>query len=263
MSILAYIDWGISPEIFRIGSLAPRWYGLLFALGFVVGYFIMQRIFKIEGKTQKALDALSITMIISTIVGARLGHCLFYEPEIYLSDPIKILFIWQGGLASHGAAIGIIFGLWLYVKRQQDITLMWILDRIVIVVALAGCFIRLGNFFNSEILGIEATVPWAVIFSRIDDVPRHPVQIYEALSYLAIFFVLNSLYNKYKSITPKGLLFGLFLILIFGARFTLEYFKTAQASFEADDSLKMGQLLSIPFILLGIYFIIRSKKNPN
>lgn len=202
-------------------------------------------------------------MIISTIVGARLGHCLFYEPEIYLSDPIKILFIWQGGLASHGAAIGIIFGLWLYVKRQQDITLMWILDRIVIVVALAGCFIRLGNFFNSEILGIEATIPWAVIFSRIDDVPRHPVQIYEALSYLAVFFILNSLYNKYKSASPKGLLFGLFLSLIFGARFILENFKTAQASFEADDSLKMGQLLSIPFILLGIYFIIKSKKNPN
>ncbi len=261
MNILAYIDWNISPEIFRIGTLAPRWYGLLFASGFVVGYFIMQRIFKIEGKTKKSLDSLSITMIISTIIGARLGHCLFYEPEIYLSDPIKILFIWQGGLASHGAAIGIIFGLWLYAKRQQDISMIWISDRIVIVVALAGCFIRLGNFFNSEILGLESTVPWAVIFSRIDDLPRHPVQIYEALSYLAIFFILNALYNKYKPTPPEGLLLGLFLSLIFGARFILEYFKTAQASFEADDSLKMGQLLSIPFILLGIFFVIKAKKN--
>ncbi|MCO5251826.1 MAG: prolipoprotein diacylglyceryl transferase [Candidatus Kapabacteria bacterium] len=260
MNVLAYIDWSISPEIFSLGPIAPRWYGFLFAMGFVVGYFIMARIFKIEHKTQKDLDALSITMILSTVIGARLGHCLFYEPEIYLADPIKILYIWQGGLASHGAAVGIVFALWLYARKRVDIDTMWILDRIVIVIALAGFFIRMGNFFNSEILGLPADVPWAIIFSNIDNIPRHPVQLYEAFSYLAIFVFLYALYNKYKQNTPKGLLFGVFLTTIFGSRFFLEYFKTAQAAFETDDSFKMGQLLSIPLVLIGLYFIIRSQK---
>jgi phosphatidylglycerol---prolipoprotein diacylglyceryl transferase len=260
MNVLAYIDWSISPEIFSLGPIAPRWYGFLFAMGFVVGYFIMARIFKIEHKTQKDLDALSITMILSTIIGARLGHCLFYEPEIYLANPIKILYIWEGGLASHGAAVGIVFALWLYARKRADIDMMWILDRIVIVIALAGFFIRMGNFFNSEILGLPADVPWAIIFSNIDNIPRHPVQLYEAFSYLAIFVFLYSLYNKYKQNTPKGLLFGIFLTTIFGSRFFWEYFKTAQAAFETDDSFKMGQLLSIPLVLIGLYFIFRSQK---
>lgn len=260
MDVIAYINWNVSPEIFSLGPVAPRWYGVLFALGFVVGYFIMARIFKIEGKTQKDLDALSITMILSTVIGARLGHCLFYEPEVYLADPIKILYIWQGGLASHGAAIGIVFALWLYARKRLDINVMWILDRIVIVVALAGFFIRTGNFFNSEILGLPSDVPWAVVFGNIDDIPRHPVQLYEAFTYLLIFFGLNSLYNKYKQKTPPGLLFGIFLTTIFGSRFFWEFFKSAQAAFETDDSFKMGQLLSIPLVLIGVFFIYKSQK---
>lgn len=259
MDFLYFIKWNASPEIFSIGPLTIRWYGLLFALGFVVGYQIMNGIYKQEGKTVKQLDSLSIIMVLSTVIGARLGHCLFYEPEIYLANPIKILYVWEGGLASHGAAIAIILGLIYYSGKNKGITPLWVLDRIVIVVALAGTFIRLGNFFNSEIYGIAANVPWAVIFERIDNIARHPVQLYESISYLIIFIILFANYKKFKQGLPAGLNFGLFLILVFGVRFVLEYFKSYQADFESELPLRMGQILSIPFVLLGIYFVYKSK----
>mgnify|MGYP000894753355 CR=1 FL=1 len=257
MEIISSIYWNASREIFSLGPLSIRWYGLLFALGFVVGYQIMQWVYKRENKTQKQLDSLAITMILSTVIGARLGHCLFYEPQIYLSDPISILKVWEGGLASHGAAIGIIFGLWLHIRKQKDISLIWILDRIVIVVALAGFFIRLGNFFNSEIYGTPADLPWAVVFAQIDDIPRHPVQIYESLSYLLIFLFLFFAYKINYQKLKDGFLFGFFLILVFGVRFILEYFKSNQTDLEMDLPLKMGQILSIPFIIAGFYFLFK------
>ncbi|MDT3739371.1 MAG: prolipoprotein diacylglyceryl transferase [Candidatus Kapabacteria bacterium] len=260
MDILSFINWNVSPDIISVGPLTVRWYGLLFALGFVIGYQIMLGIYKSEGKTIKQLDFLAIVMILTTIIGARLGHCLFYEPEIYLANPIKILYVWEGGLASHGAGIAIILGLIYYSRKNKDITTLWVLDRIVIVIALAGFFIRLGNFFNSEIYGIPTNVPWAVIFERIDNIPRHAVQMYESISYLIIYFILTLTYRKYRSKLPAGLNFGLFLVLIFGVRFILEYFKALQAGFESDLPLHMGQILSIPFVLTGIFFIIRSKR---
>jgi prolipoprotein diacylglyceryl transferase len=259
IDFLAFLNWNVSPEIIQLGPLTLRWYGLLFAAGFVVGYQIMTGIYKSEGKTIQQLDFLAIIMVVTTVIGARLGHCLFYEPEIYLANPIKILYIWEGGLASHGAGIAIIIGLIYYSKKNKDITPLWVLDRIVIVVALAGFFIRMGNLFNSEIYGMPTEVPWAVIFERIDNIPRHAVQLYESISYLFIYIILSVTYKKYRSQLPAGLNFGLFLVLIFGVRFFLEYFKAYQADFEVDLPLKMGQILSIPFVLTGVFFIIKSK----
>lgn len=258
--VISMINWGVGPEIIKLGPLSLRWYGLLFALGFVVGYLIMQKIFLDEKKPAKDLESLTITMILGTVIGARFGHCFFYEPEYYLANLHKVLYVWEGGLASHGAAIGILFALWLFVSKRKHITYMWIVDRIVVVVALAGFFIRLGNFFNSEILGSPADVPWAVIFTRIDDIPRHPAQLYEAFAYLISFFVLYFTYKKNHQKLGQGFLFGLFLVLIFGFRFFVEFFKENQSAFEAGMILNMGQILSIPLVLIGIASILISMK---
>lgn len=261
--ILETIYWNIGKEIFSFeipglgAHLALRWYSLLFALGFVIGFMIMQKIFRYEKKNEKLLDALAITMVVSTIIGARLGHCLFYDPKWYLSHPIEILKVWEGGLASHGGALGILIGLWLFARKHKEISYLWILDRIVITVALAGCFIRLGNFFNSEILGIPANVPWAVVFEQVDQVPRHPVQLYESISYLLIFIFLFSRYFKLKGNIPPGQNLGWFLFLVFGARILWEFFKERQAAFSTHLPLDMGSLLSIPFVIIGIYLIMR------
>ncbi|MCE5305175.1 prolipoprotein diacylglyceryl transferase [bacterium] len=257
---MSYIVWNASPIIFSIGGISIRWYGLLFALGFIVGYEIISWMYKKENKQQKDLENLTIVMILATVIGARLGHCFFYEPAYYLSHPLEILAVWKGGLASHGAAIGILLGLWLYKLAKKDVNYLWLLDRVVVPVALAGSFIRIGNFFNSEILGIQASVPWAIIFERIDNIPRHPVQLYESIAYLIIFFILYFTYNKKKSQTPRGLLFGMFLALIFGARFFLEFFKEQQTYLEQSLSLNMGQILSIPFVLVGIYFWVTARR---
>ena len=259
MNILAYINWSISPEIFSFGFLTLRWYGILFAAGFVIGYRIMEWVFRNENIDFKILDSLTMTMVLSTVIGARLGHCLFYSPEFYLSNPIEILKVWEGGLASHGAGVGIIFGLYIFTKKFPHIKLLWILDRIVITIALAGMFIRLGNLMNSEIVGIETTVPWAFIFENLDDLPRHPTQIYEAFLYLLVFIFLIFKYKKEKMNTKSGELFGYFLIGIFSARFIVEYFKENQVPFEDVLPINLGQILSIPFILLGIYFVFLKK----
>ncbi|HPE57938.1 MAG TPA: prolipoprotein diacylglyceryl transferase [Bacteroidales bacterium] len=258
--MLDAIVWNVKPEIFSIGSLSIRYYGLLFALGFVFGYIIMNYIFKKEGNPQGVLDTLTTYMVIATVVGARLGHCLFYEPEYYLAHPIDILKVWEGGLASHGAGVGIIFSLWLFSRKTKK-PLLWILDRIVIVVALAGFFIRMGNLMNSEIYGIQTDLPWGFIFERRDElVPKHPTQIYEALFYLVIFLVLFFIYRKKGVKIQQGLLFGLFLVTLFSVRFLIEFIKEPQVGFEENMVLNMGQILSIPFIILGIYMLIRSQK---
>lgn len=263
MTFLSYINWDIAPEIFSFSFLTLRWYGLLFAAGFVIGYRIMEWVFKCENIDIKLLDSLTMTMVLSTVIGARLGHCLFYSPDYYLANPIEILKVWEGGLASHGAAIGIILGLFIFAKRFPQISFMWILDRIVITIALAGMFIRLGNLMNSEIYGVETDLPWAFIFSNIDNVPRHPTQIYEALSYLFVFLILFFKYKKEKQNIKPGWLFGTFLIGIFSARFIIEFFKENQVPFEDFLPLNMGQLLSVPFVLMGIYFAFFKKTSEN
>jgi len=258
--MLAFIEWSISPEIFHLGPISVRWYGFLFAMAFVAGYFIMTWVFKKEKRPQPDLEQLSVYMIFGTVIGARLGHCLFYNPTYYLSNPIEILKVWEGGLASHGAAIGILVAVYLFSKKKKNYSFLWIIDRIVIVVALAGTFIRLGNLFNSEIIGKPTDVVWAFIFTSVDDLPRHPTQLYESIAYLIIFFILIFIYYKGLEKNRSGLLFGLFLILVFTFRFFIEFLKENQSAFEKGMVLDMGQLLSIPFIVAGIIFIVKSFK---
>ena len=263
------IIWDVTPEIFSIpvpiiGSITVRWYGLLFALCFLVGQNIMVRIYKQEGKDILELDQLMIYMVLSTVIGARLGHCLFYQPEYYLADPIRILKVWEGGLASHGAGIGIFTGLWLYTKSTPNTGYLWLLDRVAIITASAGGFIRTGNFFNSEIIGIPTDLPWGVVFVQnlsAGQDPRHPAQMYEAISCFILFAILIFLYLKYKEKTPKGLLFGIFLSWIFTLRFCYEFLKENQVAFEDGMTLNMGQILSIPLVLTGLFFITKALSN--
>ena len=268
-NIIAAIHWDANPEIFRIGSFAIRWYGLFFALGFYFGYLILTRVFRKEKVPQDDLDQLTIHMVLGTVIGARFGHILFYDPVYYFSNPVEMLKIWEGGLASHGAAIGILIAILIYASKKPKQTFLWVIDRISVVVALAGFFIRSGNLMNSEIIGKKTQLPWGFIFERLPGppVPRHPVQIYEALAYLAIFGVLIYLYRRYDGKFQQGFLFGWFLVLVFTARFLLEYFKAAQASFREDLMMNMGQLLSLPFIIAGIIILVwvynKGKKRPD
>ncbi|SHO80283.1 Prolipoprotein diacylglyceryl transferase [hydrothermal vent metagenome] len=253
-----YLIWNIDPNLFTIGSISVRWYGFLFALAFIIGLKIMESIFKKENRNIEELDNGLIYVMVGTVVGARLGHCLFYDPSYYLSNPLEILMIQKGGLASHGGAIGVLIGLYIFAKRYSY-SYIWLLDKIVIPTALVGAFIRLGNFFNSEIIGDKSDVPWAIIFSRVDDFPRHPVQLYESFSYLIIFIMLFIIYQKFHSKLKDGFLFGLFMITIFGARFMLEFIKVKQEAYVNDIGFSTGQLLSIPFIILGLYMIFGFK----
>ncbi len=253
-----YIHWHPSPEIFSIGAFGPRWYGVLFAIAFVVGYYLMKHIFKREGVKLDYIDNLLLYFFIGTIVGARLGHCLFYEPEIYLRNPIQILKIWEGGLASHGAGIGLFIALGLFVHKYKVDTL-WLFDRLAIMIALSGFFIRMGNLMNSEIVGCPTTQPWGFIFENNgEDFARHPSQLYEALGYLTIGLTLLWMYFKTNATKRKGLIFGLAMALIFAFRFIIEFTKETQVDFEKSMTLDMGQWLSIPFVILGLTFIVLS-----
>jgi len=268
-SILTYITWNADPTLvdFKIFGfeLAIRWYGLLFATGFILGQFILGKIFKIEGKSEADLEQLSFYVVIATVVGARLGHCLFYQPDYYLANPIEILKIWEGGLASHGATIGILLALYLYARKRPDQPFLWVVDRIVIVVALGGALIRMGNLMNSEIVGSPSTVPWAFIFLQADvpdpTVPRHPSQLYESLFCVFLFVLLLLMYRRYQTKTPQGLLFGWFMVLLFTFRILVEFIKEDQVAFEAGMTLNMGQILSIPAVLAGFYILYLAKKN--
>lgn len=262
--LLNQINWDISPLIFHLGSLQIRWYGLFFALAFYLGYLVLEKqVFKREGIATDVLDRLATYVVIGTVVGARLGHVFFYEPASYLADPISILKIWQGGLASHGAAVGILLALVFFVRKTGK-TYLWTIDRVVIVVALGGFFIRMGNLMNSEIYGHITSLPWGFIFMRDGQTePRHPTQIYEALSYLTLFFALLNYYRKNYKTMIDGTIFGVFLIVLFGVRFLIEFLKENQVDFEQSMALNMGQWLSIPFILAGVgllYYTQRKKE---
>lgn len=361
MTLLSYFIWDGNPEIFTIPipffdtQLTLRWYGLLFAFGFLISQQILYYIFKKEGKPEKDVDTLTIYMVFATIIGARLGHVLFYEPERYLSNPIDIIKIWEGGLASHGAAAGILFALWLYArKKKPGQSYLQTLDRIVILVALTGALIRFGNFMNSEILGKATYSDYGVVFARnvsemlmndgsvtkvsyvqqdstsnlsgyrpvkillefsndqastyedyaqyiegrvnslitmspyIRDhihqeghipyslkqdetgkfyaiistftIPRHPAQLYESFSCLLLFAFLLWIWIRHKEKLPEGRLFGIFLIVCFGLRFAYEFLKENQVDFENSLPLNMGQFLSIPLVLFGIFILILSYK---
>ena len=257
------VHWNVDPVIFHIGSLGIRWYSLLFISGFILGWYIFKWFFKREGVSESLLDPLLYTLLIATIVGARLGHCLFYQPDYYLgswSGFWEIFQPWKGGLASHGGAIALILAMVWFARRygrREGFDYLWIMDHLCIAVAFAGCFIRLGNLFNSEIYGDVTSLPWGFIFDRNGETePKHPTQLYEAGSYLILGLLLIWLYWKKLDKLPRGFFFGAFLVGCFGMRFLIEFIKEPQVGFEEGMALNMGQLLSIPFILAGIAILI-------
>jgi phosphatidylglycerol:prolipoprotein diacylglycerol transferase len=261
--MLTYIHWNPDGTIVDLGFYALRWYSVLFALGFVLSYLILRVHFKKAGLGEEKLEKLTVYVVVAAIIGMRLGHCLFYDWDYYSENIAEIFlpvrfepefrFVGYQGLASHGGIFAILIALILYV-RNYKIRLMWLLDKLALVGPLAGAFIRFGNLMNSEIIGKPADVPWAFVFEQVDRLPRHPGQLYEAIAYLLIFAFLNILAPRIRR--ENGFLVGLMLILLFSARFIIEFFKADQSDFEAGMLLNMGQLLSIPFIMLGIVLVL-------
>ncbi len=276
--LLNSIVWNVDPELFSIGPLHIRWYGLLWAIGIWLALVVVQKLYKNEKLPDAWVDKLFMYTVIGTIVGARLGHCFFYEwkpldepvtflgmtftyGNYYLSHPWELLYVWRGGLASHGGAIGILIALYLFNKKVSHKGFLWGMDRLVIGAALTGAAIRLGNLMNSEIYGSATDLPWGFIFVRDGQTqPMHPTQIYEMLYCLVTFAIVWWLYWKKQAYKQTGLIFGVFLIGIFGTRFLLEFIKLNQEAFEAGMLLNMGQILSIPFIVWGVWLIYNSRK---
>ena len=251
--------WNADPVLISFGPLQVHWYGLLFAAAILLGLEFMKRVYRLEGKDENTIEPLFLYAVVGIVIGARLGHVLFYDPDYYFAHPLKIFAVWEGGLASHGGGLGVLIALYYGCKKYKT-DFLWLIDRLVIPTALFGFFVRMGNFMNSEILGKPSDVPWAVVFARVDLLPRHPAQLYEAFSYLIIFFILAFIYKKNYKTLQKGFLFGLFLVLIFTVRFLVEFVKVRQADYSLGIDLTTGQLLSIPFLILGFYFIFRSMK---
>jgi phosphatidylglycerol:prolipoprotein diacylglycerol transferase len=259
---LQHLIWDIDPVLLSIGPLTIHWYGALFAVAIMSGLQVMKSVYQTENKPLEALDNLLMYAVVGIIIGARLGHCFFYDPQYYFANPLKILAIWEGGLASHGGGLGLIIAAGVYARKNQE-SYLWLLDRLAICTALFGVFVRSANFVNSEILGVASDAPWAIIFARIDNVPRHPAQLYEAIAYLLIFIVLFFVYKKSKEKTPQGSLLGLFLILTFTARFLIESVKVKQAAYDSILTLNTGQMLSIPFFIVGVALLFWSLSAKN
>ena len=275
LSHLNYILWNPDVEAFHLFGFSVRWYSLCWLIGLVLAYFIVQRLYKQQKIKDEYFDPLFLYCFFGILLGARLGHCLFYQPEYYLTSfkhfvemivPIHFLhgggwkFVGYEGLASHGGTIGLIVALYLYYRRTR-LNLWQVLDNIAIATPITACFIRLGNLMNSEIIGKVTDVPWAFIFERVDKMPRHPGQLYEAIAYFLFFFVGLWFYRKRPQRVGTGFFFGLCLTLIFTFRFFIEYTKDIQVDFESGMLLNMGQILSIPFIAIGIYCMCRKGKN--
>ena len=252
------IYWNVTPELFSLGPLTVRWYGLFFVLTFLFGFLVIRWMFRREGKPEVDADQLLNHMVLGTVVGARLGHCLLYDPGYYLSHPIEILMVWKGGLASHGAVVGILVALYAYSRGRPDQPYLWVLDRVAVPTMIAGFFVRMGNLFNSEIIGTPTDLPWAFVFERIDSLPRHPTQLYESLAYGALFLVLLVAYRRLDGKIPPGRLVGLLLVSVFTFRFAIEFVKVRQAAYGHDMALTVGQLLSIPLVIAGAWLLVRS-----
>lgn len=260
--MLSYIIWNADPAILSIGSLTIRWYGLMFAIGFMAGYYIVAKMFRHEGAPESWLGTLLITLVVCTVIGARLGHVCFYEWDYYSQHPADILKVWEGGLASHGATIGIFLGLCIFSWCKKK-TPSWTIDKIVVPIALVGGLVRVGNLINSEIYGGPTDLPWGFVFLRDGQTtPAHPTQIYEALCYFALFGLLMWMYWKRNDQERPWLLTGVFFIWTFGTRFLIEYVKNPQEAWEHDMVLNMGQILSIPFVLIGIGMVIYAYSVP-
>lgn len=264
---LNYIHWYLDPEIINVFGISIRYYGLLFVSGLILCIYILSWIYKKENIPSENLEKLSIYGMIGILAGARLGHCLFYEPYYYLSNPIEMIlpitflpdggfkFIGYQGLASHGGALGLIIAIFFYSRKTKH-SMIDTIDLIAVVAALGCGFIRLANLMNSEIIGMPTTRSWGFIFERVDNVPRHPAQLYEAISYFLIFAIMILLYKTKRAKFKNGLFFGLALVLLFISRFIIEFFKENQVGFEEGMTFNMGQLLSLPYIFVGIGFIL-------
>ncbi len=268
--MLLSVTWNVDPVLFEVFGREIRWYGLLWVIGLIVAVYIVQRIFVHEKLPEKWFDALFIYMLTGIILGARLGHCLFYEPGYYLANPIEILKIWEGGLASHGGVIGIIIAVWIYSKRVTHKSPLWTFDRVMVPTGFTASMIRLGNLMNHEIYGAPTDLPWG--FRFIDNLhlwmkgaepiytePSHPTQIYEALIYFVVFGITMYMYWKTNAKERQGLILGVGIALIFIARFFIEFVKNVQVESEIamreNTGLILGQWLSIPFIIWGIWLI--------
>ncbi|MDE6048255.1 MAG: prolipoprotein diacylglyceryl transferase, partial [Paramuribaculum sp.] len=266
--MLDFIVWNANPDIIS-GPITVRWYGLMFAVGFLLGYNILGRIYRHEGAPEKWLGVLLLWVVGATVIGARLGHVFFYEWSYYSAHPLEIVKVWEGGLASHGGTIGIILAVILYSIFTTKKSPIWTFDRLVIPIALVGGMIRIGNLMNSEIFGTATDLPWGFMFIRsrqwhqmYEGLACHPTQLYEALCYFALFALLMWMYWKKNAEERPGLIFGVFFIGIFLPRFLIEFIKNDQVDFEATMTLNMGQLLSIPFILAGVILIIWAMTHP-
>ncbi|MDP6775252.1 MAG: prolipoprotein diacylglyceryl transferase [Candidatus Latescibacteria bacterium] len=252
------IHWNVTPELFSVGPLTVRWYGLFFVLTFLFGFLVLRWMFRSEGRPEGEADQLLNYMVLGTVVGARLGHCLLYDPAYYLSHPIEIVMVWKGGLASHGAAAGILVALYIYSRGRSDSSCLWVLDRVAVPSMIAGFCVRMGNLFNSEIIGTPTDLPWAFVFERVDSVPRHPTQLYEAIAYGIVFFLLLTVYRRSVGDVAPGRLIGLLLVTVFTFRFAIETVKVRQAAYGHDMALTVGQLLSIPLVVGGAWLLARS-----
>ena len=252
---MEHFIWNVDPILLELGPLQLRWYGLLFVGSFFLGLMILQWIYKREGRDPSILDNLLIYIMIGAVIGSRLMHCLAYEPEFYLANPLEILKVWKGGLASHGGLLGVLIALYVFAKRYNE-SYLWLISRVAIPGALTAAFVRFGNLFNSEILGLPSELPWAIVFQRVDMIPRHPVQLYEATAYLVLLLILVTVYRKSTTDFASKILPGIFLTYMFILRFLLEYTKTRQADYTTDLPFTTGQMLSVPFILVGIVWII-------
>ncbi|MDR0506367.1 MAG: prolipoprotein diacylglyceryl transferase [Dysgonamonadaceae bacterium] len=270
--LLSFITWTADPVAFTIPFFEReiRWYGIAFALGFWLGWWMVSKIWKNENLKTEWIDKLFLYVILATAIGARLGHCFFYDPDRYLSNPLEILKIWEGGLASHGGTLGIIIAIWIYSKRVTHTSMLWTFDRLVVPVGFVAALIRFGNLMNSEIFGHATTLPWGFCFVKSKEwqdlfmgQPCHPTQLYEAFFYILASLICLWMYWKRKDYKYQGLIFGVFMICIFLPRFFIEFLKNNQESFEEGMILNMGQLLSIPFIIAGIWFTYKGIQERN
>ena len=283
IDLLNYIVWNPDLEAFRLGPIAVRWYGLMWIIGLALAYFVVRRLYKEQKIKDEYFDPLFIYCFFGILIGARLGHCIFYEPDYFLTSgkgliemilPIRFLpeggfkLIGYAGLASHGGTLGLMIALWMYVRKTK-LGIWTVLDNIAIATGTTACFIRLGNLMNSEIIGKVTDVPWAFIFEHVDKVPRHPGQLYEAIAYALLFCIMWTIYkrshqhptsNTQHPQVGTGWYFGFCLTYIFTFRFFIEYTKEIQEAFEASLPIDMGQILSIPFVIIGVYCMIRAKK---
>ncbi len=275
MNTLFVINWNPNPELINLFGISIRYYGLLWVMGLALGYFIVRRQYRDKKIPEVIFDPLFLYCFLGVLIGARLGHCLFYEPDVYLKSfqsflemilPIRFYpsggwkFVGYAGLSSHGGIFGMLIGFWLYCRKTK-MKYIDVLDMVAVAAPLTAFFIRSANLMNSEIIGMPSSAPWAFIFHRVDEIPRHPAQLYEALAYLLLFFVMIFLYKNYDKKLKKGFYFGLCLAYIFVFRFFIEFIKEDQVDFEAGMTLNMGQWLSIPLALVGLYYILRPSKS--